>query len=49
MNWDDVRIFLAIARNGERGLTEEDESDEAEVDAESTAPETNENPEEADA
>ncbi|KQR48489.1 DNA gyrase subunit A [Microbacterium sp. Leaf161] len=41
--------ILAIARNGERGLTEEDESDEAEVDAESTAPETNENPEEADA
>ena len=41
--------ILAIAGNGERGLTEEDESDEAEVDAESTAPETNENPEEADA
>ncbi|MFJ4998873.1 DNA gyrase subunit A [Microbacterium sp. NPDC088619] len=43
--------ILAIARNGERGLTEEDESDEAEVDSESTAtaPETNENPEEADA
>lgn len=41
--------ILAIARNGERGLTEEDESDEAEVDSETTAPETNENPEEADA
>ncbi|WP_295101932.1 DNA gyrase subunit A [uncultured Microbacterium sp.] len=41
--------ILAIARNGERGLTEEDESDEAAVDSESTAPETNENPEEADA
>ncbi|MDN3445241.1 DNA gyrase subunit A [Microbacterium sp. APC 3901] len=41
--------ILAIARNGERGLTEEDESDEAEVESESTAPETNENPEEADA
>ena len=41
--------ILAIARNGERGLTEEDESDEAEVDSETTAPETTENPEEADA
>ncbi len=41
--------ILAIARNGERGLTEEDESDEAAVDSGSTAPETNENPEEADA
>ncbi|WP_431074958.1 DNA gyrase subunit A [Microbacterium phyllosphaerae] len=41
--------ILAIARNGERGLTDEDESDEAEVDSETTAPETNENPEEADA
>lgn len=41
--------ILAIARNGERGLTEEDESDEAEVDSVTTAPETNENPEEADA
>lgn len=41
--------ILAIARNGERGLTEEDESDEAEVGSETTAPETTENPEEADA
>ncbi|WP_311245670.1 DNA gyrase subunit A [Microbacterium sp. WCS2018Hpa-23] len=41
--------ILAIARNGERGLTDEDDSDEAEVDSETTAPETNENPEEADA
>ncbi|MEV7610256.1 DNA gyrase subunit A [Microbacterium sp. NPDC089320] len=41
--------ILAIARNGERGLTEEDESDEADVESTSTAPETNENPEEADA
>jgi DNA gyrase subunit A len=39
--------ILAIARNGERGLTEEDESDE--VESESPSPETNENPEEADA
>ncbi|SEB38233.1 DNA gyrase subunit A [Microbacterium hydrocarbonoxydans] len=41
--------ILAIARNGERGLTEEDESDEADTESETTAPESNENPEEADA
>jgi DNA gyrase subunit A len=41
--------ILAIARNGERGLSEEDESDEAEVDSETTAPETTQNPEETDA
>jgi len=37
--------ILAIARNGERGLTE----DEAETDAETEAPETTETPEETDA
>ena len=41
--------ILAIARNGERGLTEEDESDEADTESETTAPESNQNPEEADA
>lgn len=41
--------ILAIARNGERGLTEEDESGEVEAESETAAPETTENPEEADA
>ncbi len=39
--------ILAIARNGERGLAEEDESGEAEADP--NASETTQNPEEADA
>ncbi|GAT74728.1 DNA gyrase subunit A [Microbacterium hydrocarbonoxydans] len=39
--------ILAIARNGERGLTEEDEPGEAEADP--NASETTQNPEEADA
>jgi len=41
--------ILAIARNGERGLTEEDESAEVETAPEAAASETTENPEEADA
>ncbi|MCI1018461.1 DNA gyrase subunit A [Microbacterium sp. C5A9] len=40
--------ILAIARNGERGLTEDDGSDEAEAESPTTSPETTENPEEAD-
>ncbi|WP_314424021.1 DNA gyrase subunit A [uncultured Microbacterium sp.] len=40
--------ILAIARNGERGLTEDDASDEAEADSPTTSPDTTENPEEAD-
>nr|WP_314845918.1 DNA gyrase subunit A [uncultured Microbacterium sp.] len=41
--------ILAIARNGERGLTEEDESVEAEVESPLTSPQTTENPEDTDA
>ncbi|OAN33975.1 DNA gyrase subunit A [Microbacterium sp. H83] len=41
--------ILAIARNGERGLAEEDDSAEAEADSPVASPETTENPEEADA
>ncbi|WP_372969329.1 DNA gyrase subunit A [Microbacterium sp.] len=41
--------ILAIARNGERGLTEDEDSDEADTESATTAPESNENPEEADA
>ncbi|CAH0233459.1 DNA gyrase subunit A [Microbacterium oxydans] len=41
--------ILAIARNGERGLTEEDDSAEVETAPEAAASETTENPEEADA
>ena len=41
--------ILAIARNGERGLAEEDDSAEAEADIPTPSPETTENPEEADA
>ncbi|WP_194764383.1 MULTISPECIES: DNA gyrase subunit A [unclassified Microbacterium] len=41
--------ILAIARNGERGLTEDDASGEAEAESSTTSPETTENPEEADA
>lgn len=41
--------ILAIARNGERGLTEEDDAGEVDPESETAAPETIENPEEADA
>ncbi|KNY04785.1 DNA gyrase subunit A [Microbacterium sp. GCS4] len=41
--------ILAIARNGERGLAEDDESAEAEVDSPTISPETTENPEDTDA
>ncbi|WP_314094732.1 DNA gyrase subunit A [Microbacterium foliorum] len=41
--------ILAIARNSERGLTDDAEADEAESDPGAAAPETTENPEEADA
>jgi DNA gyrase subunit A len=41
--------ILAIARNGERGLADDDESAEAEADSPTTSPETTENPEDTDA
>ncbi|MFJ4223468.1 DNA gyrase subunit A [Microbacterium sp. NPDC089695] len=41
--------ILAIARNGERGLAEDDDSAEAEVDSPTISPETTENPEDTDA
>ncbi|MFJ4172517.1 DNA gyrase subunit A [Microbacterium sp. NPDC089696] len=41
--------ILAIARNGERGLADDDESAEAEADSPTISPETTENPEDTDA